>query len=66
VPNRALRIRDGERVVYILKDGEVVPIPLKLGSASDAYTQVLEGSLNPGDQIVLNPPSSSSTSSISE
>lgn len=58
VPNRALRMSDGERVVYVLKDGKPLPVPLKLGIASDAYTQVLDGSLNAGDLILLDPPGS--------
>lgn len=57
VPNQALRLLEGERVVYILREGEMLPIPLKLGSGSTTYTQVISGNLKEGDQIVLNPPS---------
>lgn len=56
VPNQALRLLEGERAVYILRDGEITPIPLKLGSGSTTYTQVISGDLKEGDQIVLNPP----------
>jgi HlyD family secretion protein len=57
VPNRALRISDGKRVVYVLRDGRPAPVPLELGVASEAYTQVVGGDLKAGDPILLNPPS---------
>jgi HlyD family secretion protein len=57
IPNRAVRVVDGERVVYILKDGQLEPVPVTLGASSDLYSQVVGGDLNAGDTIVLNPPS---------
>ena len=56
-PNRAVRLRNGKRVVYILKGGQITPVEITLGASSDVYSQVLEGSeLQTGDLIVLNPP----------
>ncbi len=57
VPNRAVRVRDGERVVYLLVKGVMTPTPVVLGATSDLYSEVLEGDVNLGDEIVLNPPS---------
>jgi HlyD family secretion protein len=57
VPNRAVRIRDGKRVVFVLEDGEVVPIEIKLGASSETVSEILDGDLKVGDAIVLNPPS---------
>ncbi|MCK4899538.1 MAG: efflux RND transporter periplasmic adaptor subunit, partial [Anaerolineales bacterium] len=58
VPNRAVRVVDGKRVVYVLsEDGELQPIPITLGASSDTHSQVIDGNLRPGDLIVLNPPS---------
>ena len=57
VPNRAVRVRDGERVVYLLVDGEMTPTPVVLGATSDLYSEVIEGDLDVGDEIILNPPS---------
>jgi HlyD family secretion protein len=57
IPNRALRFNEGQRVVYILQNDQLIPIEITLGSSSDTYSQVLEGDLNPGDQIVIDPPS---------
>lgn len=58
IPNRAVRLRDGQRVVYVLKPGELVPNPVNIaiGSASDLQSEVLEGEIKEGDVIVLNPP----------
>ncbi len=56
VPNRAVRVREGERVVYVIRDDSYQPVPIKLGVSSDLYSQVVEGELSEGDLIVLNPP----------
>ncbi len=57
VPNRAVRVRDGERVVYLLVNGVMTPMPVVLGATSDLYSEVLKGDVNVGDEIILNPPS---------
>jgi len=56
VPNRAVRVQEGQRVVYVLKDGKLEPVEISLGASSDTMSQLLEGELNLGDLIVLNPP----------
>jgi HlyD family secretion protein len=56
VPNRAVRIVDGSQTVYILKDGQIMPVTITLGASSDVASEVLEGELQVGDAIVLNPP----------
>jgi len=57
VPNRAVRVRDGERVIYLLVNGVMTPKPVVLGATSDLYSEVLEGDVDVGDEIILNPPS---------
>ncbi len=57
IPNRAVRVVEGERVVYILENGALKPIPITLGASSDLYSEIIEGDLQAGDSIVLNPPS---------
>ena len=43
-------------MVYILdNDGNLELVDVSLGASSDKYSQVLDGNLNPGDLIVLNP-----------
>jgi len=56
VPNRAVRVQDGQRVVYVMRDGQLAQVEITLGASSDTYSQILEGDLRPGDLIVLNPP----------
>ena len=57
IPNRAVRVRDGERVVSLFVNGVITPMPVVLGATSDLYSEVLEGDVNVGDVIILNPPS---------
>ena len=56
VPNRAVRVLDGERVVYVIRQGVLQAIGIELGVSSDLYSEVIDGELRVGDQIVLNPP----------
>ena len=56
VPNRALRMSEGQRVVYVLRDGGITPVEITLGAASDEYSQVLAGDLQAGDQVLLELP----------
>lgn len=59
VPTRSIRVVEGQPTVYVLRGNLPQPVPVRLGLASEAYTQVLEGDLKEGDLIVLNPPSPS-------
>jgi HlyD family secretion protein len=56
VPNRAVRVQDGQRVVFVMRDGLPVSVEITLGASSETDSEVLEGDLQPGDLIVLNPP----------
>jgi HlyD family secretion protein len=56
VPNSAVRVVDGQRVVYILQDNQLEEIEVILGASSDNQSQVIDGNLQLGDEIVLNPP----------
>ncbi len=56
VPNRAVRVQQNNRVVYVLRNGTLEPVTITLGASSDANSQVMSGDLKVGDQIVLNPP----------
>ncbi len=57
VPNRAVRMLAGQRIVYILKDNQPVPVNIRLGASADETSQVVGGDLMAGDLIILNPPS---------
>ena len=57
VPNRAVRVVNSQRVVYVLNtNGTLNPVEVRLGATSDTYSEVVGGNLQEGDQIVLNPP----------
>jgi HlyD family secretion protein len=56
IPNRAVRLKDGKRVVYILKDGMPVAVEITLGASSDVNSEIVDGDLKEGDLIILNPP----------
>src|SRR5215211_8788623 len=56
VQNRAVRLVDGERVVYILVDGQPVKKEIRLGSSSETTSVIAGGELKEGDVIILNPP----------
>jgi HlyD family secretion protein len=62
VPNRAVRLRDGQRVVYLDLNGELVMTSITLGITSDTMSEVIAGDVQAGDLVVLNPPSDTSAS----
>lgn len=55
VPNRAVRLLNGERVVYLLKNGVSTPVNVTIGVTSDNYSEILGGDVKEGDTIILNP-----------
>ena len=56
VPNRAVRVQDGQRVVFVMRDGLPVTVEITLGASSETNSEVLAGDLQVGDLIILNPP----------
>ncbi len=56
IQNRAVRLVDGQRVVYVLENGQPVEKQLTLGSSSDTLSVVMNGDVKEGDAIILNPP----------
>jgi HlyD family secretion protein len=55
VPNRAVRLLNGQRVVYVLRDGTPEPVEITIGSSSETFSEVVASELRAGDTIVLNP-----------
>jgi HlyD family secretion protein len=56
VPNRAVRLVDGQRVIYLLVDGQSVKTEIRLGSSSDTMSVLAGGTVSEGDMVILNPP----------
>jgi len=56
VPNRGVHLVNGQRVVYILRNAQLLEIPVILGASDDTMSEVISGDLSAGDVLVLNPP----------
>ena len=56
IPNRAVRVVDSKRVVYLLRDGLPVQVEVRLGSSSETMSVLAGGEIKVGDLIILNPP----------
>jgi len=57
IPNRAVRLVDEERVVYVLVDGMPKDVKVSLGSTDGINSVLVTGEIKEGDPIILNPPS---------
>lgn len=56
VPNRAVRLVDGKRVVFSPVEGDMPKqVEIRLGSSSDTMSVVIGGDLQEGDTIIINP-----------
>lgn len=56
VPNRAVRLVDGQRVVYLLAENQPVKTEIRLGPSSDTMSVIAGGGVEEGDIVILNPP----------
>jgi HlyD family secretion protein len=56
VPAQSVRFLAGQRVVYVLREDQLVPVQVLLGLSSGGEVQVLEGDIQPGEAVLLNPP----------
>ncbi len=56
VPSRAVRSKDGKRIVYILQGGTLHEVEVQVGASSDTSVEITSGDVKEGDLIVLNPP----------
>ena len=56
VENRAVRLSNGQRIVYVLRNGALAKVPITIGAISDTQSQLIGGDVVDGDLLVLNPP----------
>jgi HlyD family secretion protein len=56
IPNRSVRLSDGNRVVYLLENGAPIKKTIRLGSSSDTMSVIVGGDVKEGDVVILNPP----------
>ncbi len=52
ISNNLIKTVDGEKVVYVLKDGEKIAVPVETGLETGSQTEIISG-LNEGDEIIL-------------
>ncbi|MBT3320838.1 MAG: efflux RND transporter periplasmic adaptor subunit [Anaerolineae bacterium] len=57
VPNKAVRLVDGDRVVYLLTDGFPEMVVVRLGASADGMSVLVSDNIEEGALIILNPPS---------
>ncbi|MCP4140673.1 MAG: efflux RND transporter periplasmic adaptor subunit [Chloroflexi bacterium] len=57
VPNRSVRLVDGERVVYLLKDGFPEMVEIRLGASDEGVSVLVSDNIAEGADVILNPPS---------
>jgi len=56
VPNRAVRAREGKRIIYLLKNGVATPVEIEIGAVSDLQSEIISSDVAVGDLVILNPP----------
>ena len=56
IPNKAVRLVDGDRVVYLLKDDFPEMVVVRLGASADGMSVLVSDNIAEGAQIILNPP----------
>lgn len=56
IPNRAVRLLDGQRYIYLMVNGLPQKTEVSLGSSSDTTSVLAGGDVSEGDTIILNPP----------
>jgi HlyD family secretion protein len=61
VPIRAIRTVNNARVVYVLRNGNAVPVTVTTGASTNTESAVTAGNLRDGDLLILNPPSGTAT-----
>lgn len=59
VANRAIQVSAGQRTVTVLYQGQTISVPVTLGLVGAATSEIVEGALQEGDEVVLNASSTS-------
>ena len=58
LPSEAVSTLQGKDVVYVLRDGIPEAVNITIGAYSDNKVEVLKADIQPGELVVLNPPTS--------
>ena len=52
VSNNLIKTVDGEKVIYVLKDGEKVPVKVEIGMKTGSQSEIKSG-INEGDELII-------------
>ena len=54
IPKNAIVIRGVQQIVYIVREGKAVAIPIKITNQNDTYAAVIGEGLNIGSELVID------------
>ncbi|HRE25093.1 MAG TPA: hypothetical protein PK954_00540, partial [Anaerolineales bacterium] len=67
VPNKAIRVANGERTVTVMTGlGQTQQVAVTIGLTNETYSEVTSGSLKEGDRVVISGTTTSGSSSTTE
>jgi len=67
VPNKAIRVANGERTVTVMTGlGQTQQIPVTIGLTNETYSEITGGSLKEGDRVVIAGSTTTGSSSTTE
>ena len=52
ISNNLVKTVDGQKVVYVLKDGQKVAVPVEIGLKTGSQAEIISG-INEGDELIL-------------
>ena len=56
VPSSAIRLQDGRQVVLVKRGNSITPVPVKVGLSNETMSQITEGDIQEGDEVVISLP----------
>lgn len=53
VPNRAVKLSNGQPYVVVLVEGQMIQTPVTVGLSNESYSEILSGDVREGDTLVI-------------
>ena len=54
MPSIAIRTENNQSVIDVRRGGQITPVVIQVGLASDTQTEILSGDVKAGDEAVVN------------
>jgi len=54
IEKSTVSLKDKKRLIWILKNGKVVPIPISIGASDGIMTQVISDNIQPGTKVIID------------